>query len=101
MTPEILKTLNEFDDGTMFCVEADNLCHRNVISIRFCRFVISFMLSYGFRFPLADDFLMLLFVCRLFRSDDESVNEYEEEEVSLKHEIQEDDSNSGWQEVIR
>lgn len=37
----------------------------------------------------------------LFRSDDESANEYEEEEISLKQELQEDDSNSGWQEVIR
>lgn len=36
-----------------------------------------------------------------FRSDDESANEYEEEEISLKQEIQEDDSNGGWQEVIR
>lgn len=36
----------------------------------------------------------------IYRSDDESANEYEEEEISLKHEIQEDDSNSGWQEVI-
>ncbi|XP_037034641.1 iroquois-class homeodomain protein irx-1-like isoform X2 [Bradysia coprophila] len=36
----------------------------------------------------------------IYRSDEESGNEYEEEEVSLKQEIQEDDSNSGWQEVI-
>jgi len=36
----------------------------------------------------------------IYRSDEESANEYEEEEISLKQEIQEDDSNSGWQEVI-
>lgn len=41
------------------------------------------------------------FLFSTIRSDDESANEYEEEEISLKQEIQEDDSNGGWQEVIR
>lgn len=43
----------------------------------------------------------LSFFSHKIRSDDESANEYEEEEISLKQEIQEDDSNGGWQEVIR
>jgi len=36
----------------------------------------------------------------IYRSDDESANEYDEEDNSLKHDIHEEDSNSGWQEVI-
>ncbi|KAJ6644271.1 Homeobox protein TGIF1, partial [Pseudolycoriella hygida] len=36
----------------------------------------------------------------IYRSDEESGNEYEEEEISVKQEVHEDDSNSGWQEVI-